>query len=561
MEISLTHLLFFCAGIMLSAMVTILALQQRNNKKLASLTGDILLLQQRLNTGEEVVIDFKKTISKQKEDVFILESEKNKAAQQCAVLKQEISELGQYKTEVHESREKIITLSKSCSELAEKLKQLDDLKKQHQTEKDLLATVREKHRKQTGEIAELKEKVQQYYKLEIDHKEVQQQLRLLQDADSKRAAELAKTATLLQKERDSSAEKITLLQEAKEEMAHRFKTVAQEIFEDKGAKFNQKQEKDLGNILNPLQQQLTSFNKRINDIHESSSKDQASLRQELETLRRSNFDLNQEAKNLSKALKGDQKIQGNWGEMILEKVLEHSGLRKGIEYETQTGHRDENQKLFKPDVIIHLPENRNLIIDSKVSLVAYEKSCAAEDEQSKATALQAHVLSVRKHIKELSDKDYGNLPDLKSPDFVLLFMPIEPAFMSAFQADEGLFQYGFERRIIVVTPTTLLATLRTIQNIWQFERQNQNTQEIADRASKIYEKIRLYLNSMDDLGKQLGKAQSTYDTAMKRLSQGRGNIVNQATELVKLGVKVKKEFPQQILDTSSMEPLDSSPSK
>ncbi len=395
------------------------------------------------------------------------------------------------------------------------------------------------------------EKVKQLADLAGQYQQLQKQYNDLLHSSSADQAEIARLSTLLEQERLSSSEKLKLLNEAKEEMAHRFKTVAQEIFEDKGKKFSNNQEKGLGSILNPLKEQIFSFNKRINDIHESASKDQASLRQEIETLRKSNFDLNQEARNLSNALKGDQKIQGNWGEMILEKVLEHSGLRKGIEYETQAGHRDENNKLFKPDVIIHLPEGRDVIIDSKVSLVAYEAACSTEDDKEKQQALAAHVLSVRTHIKELSGKDYSALPGLKSPDFVLMFMPIEPAFRAVFQADDNLFQYGFDRKIIVVTPSTLLATLRTIENIWRFERQNENTKEIAARASKIHEKLRLYLVSMDELGKQLHRAQITYDQAVNRLSKGRGNLVQQTQEFVELGIKVKKEFPESMLEIST----------
>ena len=427
---------------------------------------------------------------------------------------------------------------------SQELLHYSELRKNFNILESKLETLREENIEYVREIAQLQENLNQYANLSKRHQE-------LHDIVNKRTAELARTTTLLQKEQEISTEKLNIAKEAKEEMAHRFKNVAQEIFAEKGLQFNTRQEKELGHILNPLKEQISSFNKRINDLHDSSSKDQASLRQEITTLRNANISLNMEAKNLSQALKGDQKIQGNWGEMILEKVLEHSGLRKDIEYETQTGHRDDQQKLFKPDVIVHLPEGRDIIIDSKVSLSAYERSCRTNNAKEKQQALTAHIASIRKHIKELSDKDYGNLPGLKSPDFVLMFMPIEPAFISAFQADENLFQYGFEQRIIVVTPSTLLATLRTIENIWRFEHQNQNTREIAARASKIYEKLRLYLVSMDDLGKQLTKAQSSYDQAINRLAHGRGNLVTQTHELIKLGVKVKKELPVNILELST----------
>ncbi len=553
MEISLLHYISLLVGLFLGATVAGLFLLQKQQKSQRSLNDELVILQERLHQQEGSIDQLKQTATSLEERRLALESTRNNLERNLAVKNQEISQLEQFKSEAIAGREKIITLSNYRSELDEKLKQFTETKQNLKSLELKLDTMQETNKAQTGQLAKLQEKLNHFDELSRKHSELQVQLSLSQDTASDRQAEIATLTTLLKKERDASTEKLALLNEAKEELADRFKTVAQEIFEEKGTKFNTKQEKELGNLLDPLKEQLTSFNKRINDIHESSSKDQASLRQELETLRKSNLDLNREARNLSKALKGDQKVQGNWGEMILEKVLEHSGLRKGREYETQSGYRDDDNKLFKPDVIVHLPEGRNVIIDSKVSLVAYEQSCSTEDEAIKKQALSGHVLSVRKHIKELSDKDYADLSGLKSPDFVLLFIPIESAFMSAFQADESLFQYGFERRIIVVTPSTLLATLRTIQNIWQFERQNQNTREIASRASKIYEKLRLFLVSMDDLGKQLHRAQDTYDTALKRLSQGRGNLLGQAQDLKNLGVKVKKEFPQQILELANLE--------
>ncbi len=531
----------------------VLVTLQRQGKKHMTLTSELNILKEQFS---QTKIDSEKSENENSELKQLqsqLEEELNDVKRQLAVNNQEILELGQYKTEVTESREKIITLSNSRSEMEEKLKQLSETRQTLIEKERLIDSLRNDNKVQTSKCAQLQEKIHHYEELEEELGRLQHEFSQCQALSSTRQAEIAKLSTLLQNERDSSIEKLDLLNQAKEEMSNRFKTVAQEIFEEKGAKFNTNQEKQLGTILDPLKEQITTFQKRINDIHHTSSKDQASLRQELETLRRSNFDLNKEAKNLSQALKGDKKVQGNWGEMILEKVLEQSGLRKGIEYETQSGHRDDDNKLLKPDVIVHLPEGRDVVIDSKVSLIAYEKSCGIDDEVKKQQALDAHVLAVRTHINLLSNKDYGNLPGLKSPDFVLMFMPIEPAFMAAFQADDSLFNYGFEKRIIVVTPTTLLATLRTIENIWRFERQNQNTKAIASLASKVYDKLRLFLEDMDKLGKQLSTATGTYDNAIKRLSQGQGNLLSQAEKFVELGVKVKKELPKSMLEISYLD--------
>ena len=239
--------------------------------------------------------------------------------------------------------------------------------------------------------------------------------------------------------------------------------------------------------------------------------------------------------------------------MILEKVLEQSGLRKGIEYETQGSFRDTDNRQFKPDVIVRLPENKDVIIDSKVSLVAYERYCSCDDDPQRLDALKQHTESVRTHIKTLSDKDYTSLKGLRSLDFVLLFMPIEAAFMAAFQADEKLFNDAFEHKIVVVTPTTLLATLRTIQNIWRYEQQNENARLIADKAGTLYEKIRGFVEDIEKLGTQLSTLQKTYDGIVNKLTNGSGNLLRQASAFEELGVKVKKKLPKTLLEQMQLD--------
>ncbi len=357
-------------------------------------------------------------------------------------------------------------------------------------------------------------------------------------------ARIAVLETRLEETRRNNAEKLQLIESAKEKLTDRFKTLAQEILEEKGRIFADHSESRLNSLLTPFREQIQQFHSRVNEVHESQTKDQASLRQTLDSLRQANKILNQEAVNLTRALKGDNKIQGNWGEMILEKVLEQSGLRKGQEYEVQNGVRDNDNKLLRPDVIVRLPEGREVVIDAKVSLVAYEKFCSEENENDRNKALTAHIQAVRNHIRLLSSKNYADLPTLKTPDFVLMFMPIEPAFMVAMQKDEKMFSQAFAKRIIVVTPTTLLATLRTIDNIWRFERQNRNTMAIAEMAGRVYDKLRGFVDDMDRLDRQLTATRTTFDRAMDKLTTGRGNLVNQAEKFVELGVKVKKEITQ-----------------
>ena len=356
-----------------------------------------------------------------------------------------------------------------------------------------------------------------------------------------------------EEQQNNHQEKIKLLQDAEQQLKVQFENLASKIFEDKSQQFSNQNKNSMEHIVNPIKEQLAEFKKRVETVYDNETKDRISLREEIVSLRRDTEKMNQEALNLTRALKGDKKIQGNWGEMILEKVLEQSGLRKGIEYETQGAFRDADNNLFKPDVIIRLPENKDIVVDSKVSLLAYEQYCSTEDDELRITALKSHTQAVREHIKGLSSKDYSGLKGLRSLDFVLLFMPIEAAFMAAFQADEKLFTDAFEHKIVVVTPTTLLATLKTIENIWRYERRNENAKLIADKAGTLYDKIRGFAEDLEKLGTQLNTANKTYDSVMNKLSNGNGNLIRQASSFVELGVKVKKTLPKSLTEQAGIE--------
>jgi DNA recombination protein RmuC len=365
--------------------------------------------------------------------------------------------------------------------------------------------------------------------------------------------ENAELNTRQQEQHKHNEEKIRLLQDAENQLKTQFENLAHKIFEERGKQFTEHNKVSIENLVAPLKEQLGEFKNRVESVYDNETKDRISLREEIVSLRRDTAKMNQEALNLTRALKGDHKIQGNWGEMILEKVLEQSGLRKGIEYETQGAFRDEDNRLFKPDVIVRLPENKDVIIDSKVSLLAYERYCSAEDDSQRIEALKQHTEAVRNHIKGLSNKDYSSLKGLRSLDFVLLFMPIEAAFMAAFQADEKLFNDAFEHKIVVVTPTTLLATLRTVQNIWRYEQQNENARLIADKAGSLYDKIRGFVEDIERLGNQLNTVQKTYDGIVNKLSSGSGNLLRQASVLEELGVKVKKKLPKSLTEQMQSE--------
>ncbi|MCK9605402.1 MAG: DNA recombination protein RmuC [Methylomonas sp.] len=351
-----------------------------------------------------------------------------------------------------------------------------------------------------------------------------------------------------QEQHKSNAEKIRLLQDTENQLKTQFENLAHRIFEERGKQFVEHNKTSIESLVAPLKQQLGEFKNRVESVYDNETKDRVSLREEIVSLRRDTQKMNQEALNLTRALKGDHKTQGNWGEMILEKVLEQSGLRKGMEYETQGAFRDADNRLFKPDVIIRLPDNKDVIIDSKVSLLAYERYCSAENDQQRVEALKQHTEAVRNHIKDLSQKDYTSLKGLRSLDFVLLFMPIEAAFMVAFQADEKLFNDAFEHKIVVVTPTTLLATLRTIQNIWRYEQQNENARLIADKAGTLYDKIRGLVEDIEKLGNQLNTVHKTYDSIVNKLSTGSGNLLRQASAFEELGVKIKKKLPKSFTE-------------
>ena len=424
--------------------------------------------------------------------------------------------------------------------------------KQHKQQVEKITALEQQLAQQSDEyhgnavkLAVAEEKLGQCQNKEAEWRQLQQQL-----LNSK--TENAELQTRLQEQEKNSAEKIQLLQEAETRLQTQFENLANRIFEERSKQFSEHNKTSIEHLVMPLKQQLGDFKARLEAVYDNESKDRISLREEIVSLRRDTAKMNQEALNLTRALKGDKKTQGNWGEMILEKVLEQSGLRKGIEYETQGAFRDADNNLFKPDVIVRLPEDKDVVIDSKVSLLAYERYCSAEDEQERIQALKEHAEAVRTHIKGLSAKDYSSLKGLRSLDFVLLFMPIEAAFMAAFQADEKLFNDAFEHKIVVVTPTTLLATLRTIQNIWRYEQQNENAKAIADKAGVLYDKIRGFVEDLEKLGNQLATVNKTYDGVMNKLTTGQGNLIRQAGSFEELGVKVKKKLPRTVTERAGL---------
>jgi DNA recombination protein RmuC len=333
-----------------------------------------------------------------------------------------------------------------------------------------------------------------------------------------------------------------------EKFTTQFENLANKIFEEKGKKFADQNKINLGEILNPLREKITDFEKKVELTNTESIKNHSALREQLTNLKELNQQITKEASNLTRALKGDSKAQGNWGEYILESILEKSGLVKGREYFIQESLTSADGKRLQPDVVIKLPDNKNLIIDSKVSLVAYERFMSADDETERSIQLKQHILSLRQHIKGLSEKNYQTLYSAASLDFILLFVPIEPAFSASVRYDVEIFNDAFEKNIVIVSPSTLIATLRTISSIWKQEFQNRNTVEIARQATALYEKFRGFTEDLIEMGNQLKRTQSSYEGAMNKLSTGKGNLVSSVEKIRLLGLKPTKTIDQRLVE-------------
>jgi len=350
----------------------------------------------------------------------------------------------------------------------------------------------------------------------------------------------------LQERLDNERKEVGKLQE---KFKTEFQNMANAILKQNTREFNETSHKNLSDLLNPLKEKITDFEKKVEETYQKGKIDQTVLKEELKRLQEMNMKLGEEAGNLTKALKSDPKKQGNWGEVVLERILERSGLNKNEEYFLQYTAKGEDGNILRPDVLIKLPEEKHLIIDSKVSLTAFQQYIAAEEEdKQKEQFLKQHLLSIRNHVKELSEKNYHNLKELNTPDFVLMFMPVEPAFGAAVQADPDLFNFAWEKRIVIVSPTTLLATLRTVASIWSHEKQTRNALEIAQQGGKLYDKFEGFLKDLEKIGDNLDKAQASYTEAHKKLASGRGNLLNQVEKLKNMGAKATKQIDRKYLE-------------
>jgi len=382
------------------------------------------------------------------------------------------------------------------------------------------------------------------------------------EANAALATEQAGLAARLDSERQRFQEQLQLLTAARETLTQEFENLANRIFDDKQAVFARTSKQTLDTTVDPLRRELGEFRKKVEDAYAKESAERNQLVGQIGELQKQAKRIGDDAVLLANALKGDSKVQGNWGEVVLERILEESGLHKGREYETQVTLEDADGRRRNPDVIIHLPDRRDIVVDAKVSLTDYERYCRADDPVEKQRGLLRHVASLRGHINGLSRKAYEQLPGVNTLDFVLIFVPIEAAFMAALEADASLFRDAYDRGIILVSPSTLLATLRTIHNIWRHEDQNRNAEKIAAQAGALYDQFVLVVESLDDLGKHIGRSQDAWSMTRNRLAQGKGNLVKRLEDIRLLGARTRRQLPADLCEQSGQaddQPLLSTP--
>ena len=364
--------------------------------------------------------------------------------------------------------------------------------------------------------------------------------------------EYAQLKTLFDAEASRSKENLAILTDAKEALSNQFKSLANDILEEKSKRFTEQNQTNIGQLLNPLKERIAEFKTKVEEIHTHDTAQQATLKAELAQLKDLNLKMTAEAHDLATALKGQAKKQGNWGELILGNVLDRSGLREGIDFKREVSfNTDDGRK--RPDVIIYLPQSKHLVVDAKVSLNAYTRYVNAQDAAEREHALREHVRAIADRIQELSDRAYFALPGLNTPEMVFMFIPIESAFVEALKADENLFQKAIEQNVLVATPTTLLTSLNIVRQLWRFEEQNAHSAELADRAGKVYKKLVTFLVSLENVGKQLDRARESYDQAMGQLVHGKGNLISQAKDFERLGVSVQTALPENLLARAALE--------
>ena len=437
-------------------------------------------------------------------------------------------------------------ISKLSTQVVEKSEQVLFLRSEHETllEKHDLGQTAMTQLRQTN--AQQQEKLNQMGELR-NELTAAKQLLISKDA---LLSELKTQLATDQESQKSLQEKIELLERSEQRLTTQFENTANKIFKEKTGEFSDQNKTSLDALLTPLKEQIGSFSKQVTDVYTAEAKERHALKQEVTSLKALNEHMSKEANALTKALKGDNKKQGTWGEVVLERVLQESGLRKGHEYDTQMHLKDSEGAAFKPDVVVHLPGDKDVVIDSKMALTAYERFYNADDDTSRQQALKEHINAIKTHINGLSSKNYQDLLGIKTLDYVLMFIPVEPAFNAAMEQDSGLVQIALEKNIMLVSPTNLMVALKTINNMWRVEYQNQNAQDIAKNAGAIYDKLVGFVEDMNKLGTNLQRADKSYGDAMKKLSTGSGNLIRRAEQMKTLRIGNNKALPADIVELS-----------
>ena len=469
------------------------------------------------------------------------QSEAQMVAQQAQLeLHQQGSERGAQLTRIEHLQESLVELREQQQNLQSRLSEQQAQQQHWQLQAERAQTLGTEQARQLDELRSERQRLQvrldavqhEYEELKVRHSTLE---------------------SSLEQRQQHFAEQQQLLKDSRDQLKMEFEQLAGKIFESKGQAFSQTSQESLNALLKPFREQIEQFRAKVEDIHHKDTQQQATLSAELNHLKELNRQITQEAHDLSTALRGQKKTQGNWGELILENVLERSGLRAGKDFQREVSINNAEGKRQRPDVLVYLPQDKHLIIDAKVSLNAYTRYINSEDEAERRIALSEHVQSVSDRIRELSDRNYFELPGLNAPEMVFMFIPIESAFVEALKADESLFQKAIEQNVLVATPTTLLTSLNIVRQLWRFEDQNRHTAELAERAGKIHDKLRTFLASMDSIEGSLEKASQAYRKARDQLVDGRGNLVKQVNEFKELGVSVKAELSEEWTDRAALE--------
>jgi DNA recombination protein RmuC len=401
------------------------------------------------------------------------------------------------------------------------------------------------------ELVKLNEQLQVFRNLENENIIFKQRIEELQEEKKQLEINNKQLQTSLELQETSMEEKIQILKNSEEKLKVEFENLANKIFTNNSKKLTEQNQKDLGLILDPMKQQLSDFKKKVEDVYDKESKDRSALQQELKSLKELNLQMSNEAYKLTNALKSDSKKQGKWGEMVLEKVLESSGLREGHEFQREVALKDDENNAFRPDVVVNLPDQRHIIVDAKTSLTAYNEYIVEEDEPLKQGHLKNHIKSIKEHIKGLANKKYEELQGVNTLDFIFMFVPIEAALLTALDNDVNLYDEAFKQKIILVSPTTLLVALRAVENTWRYERQAQSITDVAKRAEELYKKFNGFIEDMKKVGKSIETANETYDAAFGKLKTGRGNLISQVEMLKKVSnIKPKKEIDSELSESA-----------